>query len=311
MWRDLPLAPGYVPGAVRPQYGFAVNGPPVVMLRGTIRATGGGALPVPEFTGFTMTEFVSPFAQHIAAATVPAAGAAAGSDADMYAVMLNPDGDGRIRLGDALAGKVTEVALSGSYSYAPVPVRAREVVVVPRTGWWRQYSGKLADASVPIGEDPRPRDVVQATGDTTFASTDQTPYVDGVLYRVDVQVRTADLPASGAESLWVGAMGVAADGNTAISPTGADTAGDGFYVCAAGRNLDPAEGWVTLTGYLKGTTTDPAQMGTAPRPSPDNPGAMYAGTKFMRVLVQANAGTADGLVQFAAVSITPSGGSSG
>ncbi|HEY8982220.1 MAG TPA: hypothetical protein VIU15_21850, partial [Streptomyces sp.] len=92
----------------------------------------------------------------------------------------------------------------------------------------------------------------EARGFVRLRGTTLIPYEPGVLYRLSARVRaTAQLP-SGADSMYVGVLGIGADGTTLVNRLGADSANSHYYAAASALPVPASSGWITVTGYLKG-----------------------------------------------------------
>ncbi|MGI8765046.1 MAG: Hint domain-containing protein, partial [Gemmatimonadaceae bacterium] len=95
-----------------------------------------------------------------------------------------------------------------------------------------------------------------------------------------------DTGGTGPSGFLVGVEGVAANGSTRVSVSGANTASNQHYVVRSGEVL-PYNGaaWETFTGFFRG-------LGTGAHEAPDatNPSPLYPGVSYFRPLVAANYG---------------------
>ncbi|MGI8548525.1 MAG: hypothetical protein ACR2M1_14565, partial [Gemmatimonadaceae bacterium] len=91
---------------------------------------------------------------------------------------------------------------------------------------------------------------------------------------------------TGPSGFFVGVEGVAADGSTRVSVSGANTASNQHYIVRGNRPL-PYNGtvWAPFTGFFRG-------LGTAIHEAPDagSPSPLYPGVSYVRLMVAANYG---------------------
>ncbi|MGW7630565.1 hypothetical protein ACWGKO_16745 [Streptomyces griseoincarnatus] len=127
--------------------------------------------------------------------------------------------------------------------------------------------------------------VAQATGFTVVRGNIQVPYDPEVLYRISARVRTTAASSSGSDTLYVGALGVAADGTTFVNRTGANSYFSQYQAAANPASQPTSAGWVTYTGYLRGR----AASGTATAsPDPRTPGVVHDNVRFISPLLYLN-----------------------
>lgn len=120
------------------------------------------------------------------------------------------------------------------------------------------------------------------------------PFDPTVLYRVTARVRMTAAATNGIGStLYVGLHGVAADAATYVNAAGANSAGNQHYVAAQARVLTVAEGWVTVTGYVKGWAEAGAAANVGQHSDPNAPGTMHAAVRYLRGLVIVDAQSAN------------------
>jgi hypothetical protein len=106
------------------------------------------------------------------------------------------------------------------------------------------------------------------------------PFDPGVTYRVTVRVRqTVDNSTPGTnQTLYAGVTGIAADGVTFVNITGAASTGSQAYAAVRATALTTGSGWITYTGYIKGTAT----TGDAgPNPNPTSPMRLHQNVKYI------------------------------
>jgi hypothetical protein len=156
---------------------------------------------------------------------------------------------------------------------------------------------------LPVSDAPTGATVGQAFGYVRIRGTTTIPYDPDVLYRVSARIRTTVQPTT-PDSVYVGVLGLAADGVTLVNRTGANNASSHTYVAASDKAIAAADGWVVVTGYLKGR----AATGSAgPNPDPRTPGQVHTNTRYITPYVwlnyNQNATSAVGTMQVDAVTV--------
>ncbi|MFF4276112.1 beta strand repeat-containing protein [Streptomyces sp. NPDC001536] len=144
---------------------------------------------------------------------------------------------------------------------------------------WTHLSG-VADA-------PTGQTVGQAAGFIRIRGNVQIPYDPDVLYRVSARIRATAQPTT-ADVIYVGVLGVAADGTTLVNREGADSANSQHYVAASAKSVGTADGWVTVIGFLKGRAASGASGSSGPNNDPRSPGTVHANVKFIAPYVWLN-----------------------
>ncbi|MEU6016961.1 hypothetical protein ABZ826_23800 [Streptomyces sp. NPDC047515] len=161
------------------------------------------------------------------------------------------------------------------------------------TGTWSVLSG-VTDAAAG-------GTVIQGQGPVTIERIDNTPYDPDTLYRVTARVRTTAAPTSGTPVVSIGLVGVAADGVTRVSSTGANNAVTGqHYIAANGVTINAGTSWTTFTGYAQGTATTGT---TTACPLPTAPGKMNSGVRYVRPSVRLLTGATGGTMQIDQVTV--------
>lgn len=141
--------------------------------------------------------------------------------------------------------------------------------------------------------------VAQATGAATLERQVNIPYDPDALYRVTVRVRVLTTPTAGG-AISLGVTGIAADGTTRVSISGANTITNQHFIAANGVTVAAGTTWTTYTGYLKGT----AGTGTiAASPDPKAPGAAQTLVRYIRPHVRLLNSSTDGVAQVDQVTV--------
>ncbi|NML55186.1 hypothetical protein HHL19_35325 [Streptomyces sp. R302] len=185
------------------------------------------------------------------------------------------------------AGAVTMNALGGALADG---VTQRYVDAMGDPKAW-QVLNQAAGASwehLPATDAPTGRTLARATGYTVVRGTVQVPYDPDVLYRISVRVRTLTGSASGTDTLYIGALGIAADGITLVNRNGANLYASGHYVAASNAVQPPSSGWRVYTGYLRGRAAPGASGTGGTATDPRAPGVMHADTRFISPLLFLN-----------------------
>ncbi|MET8717330.1 hypothetical protein ABZV52_29640 [Streptomyces sp. NPDC004735] len=194
------------------------------------------------------------------------------------AVTLGKIADGAVNmnaLGGALADGVTQRYIDAMGDPATWAVLAK-----PAAAAW-EFIDSVPDA-------PTGRTVARATGYAVVRGTVQVPYDPDVLYRISARVRTTASSSAGTDTLYVGALGIAADGVTLVSRTGANSSNSAHYIAASNAAQPVASGWVTYVGYLRGRAATGVSGTAVPAPDARTPGVMHASTRFISPILYLN-----------------------
>ncbi|MER6616259.1 hypothetical protein [Streptomyces xantholiticus] len=213
--------------------------------------------------------------------TALAAGAVLEEKLAKAAVTLDKIANGAVHLnaiGGALADGVTQ-----RWVDAMADPAAWSVLTKAAGATWEHLTG-ITDA-------PTGRSVARATGYTVVRGVVQVPYDPEALYRISARVRTTVASASGTDTLYVGALGVAADGVTLVSRSGANAYSSAHYVGASNAPLPAGSGWVTYIGYLRGRAASGTNGTAAAAPDPRSPGVMHANVRFIAPILYLNFGS--------------------
>jgi hypothetical protein len=107
------------------------------------------------------------------------------------------------------------------------------------------------------------------------------PFDPTVTYRVTCRVRqVSDNSTPGTnQNFYAGVTGIASDGVTLVSTTGANAVSNQHYVAAKGVPLTTGGAWVTYTGYIKGSSATPT--GGNPANNPTAPATLHQNVKYI------------------------------
>ncbi|WP_326737038.1 hypothetical protein [Streptomyces sp. NBC_01022] len=113
------------------------------------------------------------------------------------------------------------------------------------------------------------------------------PFDPGVTYRVSARVRqtVANSTPGTNQKFYAGVAGLAADGVTWVNVTGANSTSSQFFVAANAQDLTAGTGWVTYTGYIKGTSATP---GSGTKPNANAPGQLHVNVRYITPIVFVN-----------------------
>ncbi|REE61451.1 hypothetical protein BX257_4029 [Streptomyces sp. 3212.3] len=113
------------------------------------------------------------------------------------------------------------------------------------------------------------------------------PFDPSVTYRVSIRVRqtVANSTPGTNQNLYAGVAGLAADGVTFVNNTGANSLSSQFYAAADGQPVTVGAGWMTFTGYIKGTSTSPVRQET---PKANAPGQLHSNVRYITPILYAN-----------------------
>jgi hypothetical protein len=106
------------------------------------------------------------------------------------------------------------------------------------------------------------------------------PFDPTVTYRVTARVRqTVDNATPGTnQNVYAGVTGIAADGVTLVNITGANTRSSQHFCAVRGTPLTTGAGWVTYTGYIKGTA---AAGDAGPNNNPTDPMQLHQNVRYI------------------------------
>ncbi|MEU1221253.1 hypothetical protein [Streptomyces microflavus] len=197
------------------------------------------------------------------------------------AVTLGKIADGAVHmnaLGGALADGVTQRWIDAMADPAQW-----QVLNQPAGATWEHLTG-ITDA-------PTGHSVARATGYAVVRGLVQVPYDPDALYRISARARTTSPSASGTDTLYVGALGIAADGATLVSRSGANSYSSAHYVAASNTPQPVAGGWTTYVGYLRGRAA-PEGLGTGGQALDARaPGVMHGNVRFLSPILYLNYGS--------------------
>jgi hypothetical protein len=143
--------------------------------------------------------------------------------------------------------------------------------------------------------------VAEGSGPVSLERSANIPYDPDTLYRVTGRVRTTVAPSAGSPVVSIGLVGVAADGTTKVSSTGANNSVTGqHYIAAAGVTVPVGTAWTTFTGYVQGTA---ATGTTTACPDPRDPGKMHTNVRYVRPSVRLLTGATGGTMQIDQVTV--------
>lgn len=121
------------------------------------------------------------------------------------------------------------------------------------------------------------------------------PFDPGKLYRMRVRAQTC----SGNDVLYAGVAGRNAADNAWVGVDGSNSYKPQHYVVAAGANV-PGAGWITYTGYFKGTA---ATGDDTAHSDPADPGQLHTNVRYFRPILCCHYGDAAGIMAIDEVSI--------
>lgn len=210
-----------------------------------------------------------------------AAGAVLEDKLGKAAVTLDKIGKGAVTL-NALGGALADGVTTRWIDAMADPAAWRILNQAPG-GKWEHLSG-ITDA-------PTGQSVARATGYTVVRGVVQVPYDPDVLYRISARVRTVTTSVTGPDALYVGALGIAANGIDLVSRQGANSYASAHYVAAANTPQPVESGWTTYVGYVRGRAA-PGQLGTGGRaPDARDPGVVHDGVRFISPILYLNYGS--------------------
>ncbi|MFB6505606.1 hypothetical protein ACFC07_22055 [Streptomyces sp. NPDC056099] len=251
----------------------AVTGPASTAVQGTPRQAVGQDL----IDGIVTENKLAEDAVTQAKIALGAVGSAALADG---AVLEDKLAKAAVTLGKIASGAVTINALGGALSDSAAQ-RYVDAMGDP-TAW--QTLGKGTGAAwnhlTGITDAPTGQTVGQAQGFVQTRGTTLIPYEPGTLYRVSARVRLTG-PVPGADSFYVGVLGVGADKTTLVNRTGANSVNSHYYAAASGKAIATGDGWVTVVGYLKDRAATGASGSAGPNNDPRAAGLVHQDVRFI------------------------------
>jgi hypothetical protein len=197
------------------------------------------------------------------------------------------------------AGAVTATALTVGLSQA---IASKMVDAMGDSTLWTQTadSGTLTWLTG-VSDAAAGGTVAQAAGPVTIERNVNTPYDPDTMYRVTARVRTTVAPSAGTANVSMGLIGVAADGTTRVSSTGANAVTTGQHFIAANAvTVSVGTTWTTFTGYVQGTA---ATGTTTACPDPKAPGSLHTNVRYVRPAVRLLTSATGGTMQVDQVTV--------
>ncbi|MFC8537967.1 hypothetical protein ACFUJY_29205 [Streptomyces sp. NPDC057249] len=199
---------------------------------------------------------------------------------------------------NALGGAVSDLAAQRYVDTMTDPSAWQVLGQAPGAKW--ELLGNVADARTG-------QNVGQATGYTALRGTVQIAYDPEVLYRVSVRTRTTVASTTGTDRLYIGVLGLAADGKTYVNRAGENSYVSQHYCAASSASQPAGGGWVTYTGYIQGLAAPGAPGNGGAYPDPRAPGVLHGDVRFISPALWLNFGSgstsAAGVMQVDAVTI--------
>ncbi|MFF4902283.1 beta strand repeat-containing protein [Streptomyces sp. NPDC001068] len=128
--------------------------------------------------------------------------------------------------------------------------------------------------------------VGQATGFARLRGNTLIPYDPDVLYRISARVR---MPQAGtSDAVYVGVLGIGADGVTLVNRDGSNSVNSHYYPAASGKAVANTDGWVTVIGFMKGRAASGVSGSAGPNNDPRSPGLVNAGVRFISPYIWLN-----------------------
>lgn len=211
-----------------------------------------------------------------------AAGAVTTAKLDALAVTADQIAANAIVAGKIAAGAVTATSLTVGVAQS---IAAKILDAMGDASLWTQtFDSGTWQVLSGVTDAAAGGTVAEAAGPVTLERVTNTPYDPDVLYKVTVRVRTLTAPTSGTPALFMGLVGVAADGVTRVTSTGTNNVVTGHHYVAA-NDVTVAVGttWSTFTGYVKGHA---ATGTTEARPDPKMSGQMHTNVRYVRPIIR-------------------------
>lgn len=156
-------------------------------------------------------------------------------------------------------------------------------------GLWEQFQVDALNTVVTIEDDNNPAGHYSAYGGKFLRALaiagyhwkKPLPFNPDVLYKISGRVRQKLDPSSGTQDIYIGVLGLAADGVTYVNNAGANskTPSTQFFYAAYQEVLSTSSDWTYFEGYFKGTDVAPT-VGTSPHP--ERPGKLHTDVRYIQ-----------------------------
>ncbi|MEU0624969.1 hypothetical protein ABZ329_29430 [Streptomyces rubiginosohelvolus] len=123
--------------------------------------------------------------------------------------------------------------------------------------------------------------VGQATGYVSVRGTTLIPHDPATLYRISVRIRASAQPPAGADTVYLGLMGFAADKTTLVNRAGANSTGSQYYCVANLQTVTTASGWTVYSGFIQGRGAPSTSVGGGAAPDPLAPGVLHDQVRYI------------------------------
>ncbi|MCX4761902.1 hypothetical protein OG562_13140 [Streptomyces sp. NBC_01275] len=186
-----------------------------------------------------------------------------------------------VTLGKLASGAVTLSVLGGALADSTTQ---RLVDAMGEAAAWQTTDGGTGATwthLTGVTDAPTGQTVGEARGFIRLRGTTLVPYEPSVLYRISARVRATAQLAAGADSMYVGVLGVGADQTTLVNRTGVNSANSHYYAATSARPMPTTDGWVTVVGYLKDRAVSGTSGSAGPNNDPRQPGTIHDAVRYI------------------------------
>lgn len=147
--------------------------------------------------------------------------------------------------------------------------------------------------------------VGRAAGYTSVRGTTLIPHDPATMYRISVRIRASAQPPAGADTVYLGLMGFAADKTTMVNRTGANSSGSQYYTVASLQTVATADGWTVYTGFIQGRGAPSTSVSGGAAPDPLAPTVVHDQVRYITPYLLLNYTRRDntGIMQVDTVSV--------
>ncbi|EKD24186.1 MAG: hypothetical protein ACD_81C00089G0022 [uncultured bacterium] len=165
---------------------------------------------------------------------------------------------------------------------------------------WYKHSG--TGTALATGDAQNPH-YLQVSGPVLYGWQQNIPFNPDSVYKIECRARQETLPTTGGRGAYCGFFGIAANGTTGVSTTGASSY-SAHYRTFSNTTLAMSPAWTTASGYTKGHAATGVNGTSGTCISIAAPCKMHANVRFVRPMFMVNYNLGDGIMNFDYIKVT-------
>ncbi|WP_328404009.1 hypothetical protein OHS70_34270 [Streptomyces sp. NBC_00390] len=173
---------------------------------------------------------------------------------------------------DKLAGALADSASQRYTDSMGDPAAWKVTATGPGAEWTHASGVNDAETGATVG---RATGYVRIRGDTPL------PHDPSTLYRISARIRATKQAATGPDSVYVGVLGIGADGVRLVNRNGEDAPNSHYYPAASYALLPEADGWTTYVGYFQGRAPSGQSGDAGTNPDLRAPARLHADVRYI------------------------------